>query len=53
MGSEADVKPDDEFMRALLAVRNVGWTGGYLVGRDVWRKMIDELIAMARKYPTA
>lgn len=49
MGSEADQKPGDEVRRATLAVRNVGFQGGYVVGREEWHRLVNDLIAAVRK----
>ncbi len=49
MGSEQDIRPDDEFRRRLLAVRNVGWQGGYVVGIAGWYRLIDDLIDEVRR----
>ncbi len=49
MGSEADVQPGDDVRRAELAVRNVGFQGGYVIGREAWARLVDDLIAALRK----
>lgn len=49
MGSEQDAKPDDDLRRKLLAVRNCGWIGGYIIGHGPWNRLVDELIAAVKK----
>ncbi len=51
MGSEADVRYGDAVRRAVLAVRNVGWQGGSVVGRDAWDRLVDDLVAAVKKEP--
>ena len=49
MGSEQDAKPGDDLRRKLLAVRNLGYFGAYVVGYEAWDRIVDELVAAAKQ----
>lgn len=48
MGSEQDVRPDDDLRRRLLAVRNLGWRMDSDQGVQLWDRLVDDLIAAVR-----